>query len=59
MNEREAAEKLAALINEIQAAGHQVAINEVLPGRFLLEIGDTYGVLEPVFADTAWEVVGE
>lgn len=49
MTEQEAAEKLAALLNEIQAAGHQVAV-----GPELIWVGETV-INEPTFDDGLWE----
>lgn len=55
MTEQEAAAKLGALLNEIQAAGHQVGISE-RSDRGALYVGEYMSVLEPFFEDTIWEV---
>jgi len=51
MTEREAAQKLADLINKIEAAGYQVEISSAVT----LRVG---GIIlkEPCFSDGAWEV---
>lgn len=54
VNEREAAEKIAALLNEIQAAGLQVSVSE-RSDRGALEVGDWFSVVEPFFDDQPWE----
>ena len=54
MTEQEAAERLCALLNEIQAAGHQVSVSE-RSDRGALEVGEYMSVLEPFFEDAAWE----
>lgn len=54
MTEEEAAERLCALLNEIQAAGHQVSVSE-RSDRGALEVGGCTSVLEPFFEDAPWE----
>lgn len=54
MNERGAAEKIAALLNEIQAAGFQVSVSE-RSDRGALDVGDWFSVVEPFFEDQPWE----
>lgn len=55
MTEQEAAERLAALLNEIQAAGHMCAIVIGHNGRYDICVGETHGVLEPRLDDGVWE----
>lgn len=50
MTEQEAANRLCAVLNEIQAAGHETAI-----GPELLWVGETV-INEPTFSDGQWEV---
>lgn len=57
MNETEAAQKLADVLNEIQAAGHECAINRVSQAEFLIEVGDERAVMEPLLDDGEWLVV--
>lgn len=58
MTEIQAAAELAALLNKIQAAGHQCSINHVSRGEYLIEVGDQYAVMEPLMDDGEWLVVG-
>lgn len=53
MTEQEAAERLAMLLNEIQAAGH-----EVMPHEDGIRIGDLL-IAEPRWVDAVWEVEAE
>lgn len=53
MTEQEAAERLCALLNEIEAAGHEVEIDET---GSRLWIGD-WAVKAPRFDDGVWETV--
>lgn len=52
MTEQEAAEKLCAVLNEIEAAGPTVEIDET---RSRLWVGD-WSVKAPRLDDRAWEV---
>lgn len=52
MNEREAAKKLIALLNEIQEAGHEVAIGN---GGTDLWVGETC-IVEPKLDDEPWRL---
>lgn len=49
MTEKEAAEKLRTLLNEISDHGHEVAV-----GPELIWVGDTV-INEPSMADGTWE----
>lgn len=53
MTEEEAAAKLRDLLNEIQVAGHEVAV-----GSSLLWVGETV-LHEPTFSDGEWAVEAE
>jgi hypothetical protein len=52
VTEQEAARKLCALLNEIGAAGYEVAT-----GPELIWVGETV-ISEPSFSDGQWEVRG-
>lgn len=55
MTEEEAAQKLAALLNEIEAAGHRVNIRSPRNDAWL-EVGLQHTVKEPQLDDSVWEV---
>ena len=56
MTEQEAAERLCALLNEIEAAGHGVGIQPNFGSGYHLTVGEDAAVYEPRFDDAAWEV---
>lgn len=55
MTEQEAAEKLCAVLNEIEAAGPTVEIDET---RSRLWVGD-WSVKAPRLDDVAWKTLGD
>jgi len=56
MTEQEAAERLCALLNEIEAAGHEVSIDPNFGSGYHLSVGKSAAVHEPRFDDGDWEV---
>lgn len=57
MNELEAAEKLGALLNEIEEAGIAVQIQPSNRGGYHLSVGDGgVHLMEPPCEDEPWEV---
>ena len=56
MTEKEAANRLCELLNEIEEAGHQVYWNPVPGGHDGLGIGDFWYVAEPPSEGEPWEV---
>lgn len=56
MTEEEAAARLAALLNEIEEAGHAVQITPNYGRGYHLSVGESAAVYEPRFDDGAWEV---
>jgi hypothetical protein len=52
MTEKEAAERLCALLNEMSDQGHEVAV-----GPELIWVGETV-INEPSLADGTWEIGG-
>lgn len=55
MTEREAAEKLAALLNEIQEEGYEVALEPLHGGGYCIGVGDYY-LPDPPSHGAPWEV---
>lgn len=58
MTEKEAAKRLCALLNEIQAAGHRVEVTSNFGSGYYLAVGLEASVDEPVFDDGEWTVAG-
>lgn len=56
MTEQEAAERLCALLNEIEGAGHPVSIDPNFGSGHHLSVGQEAAVYEPRFDDRVWEV---
>jgi hypothetical protein len=55
MTEKEAAAKLGALLNEIEASGHVIRWTSY-DGHEGLEVGDAHFIAEPPCEDEPWEV---
>lgn len=56
MTEEEAAEKLAALLRDIEVAGHRVGIVPNFGSGHFLVVGDNQCLYEPTEDDGVWEV---
>jgi hypothetical protein len=56
VTEQEAADKLGALLNEIEQAGVEVSI-QPFKGGFHLAVGADIYIMEPPCEDEPWEVV--
>lgn len=57
MTEEEAADKLCALLNKIEKAGHQVSLFATM-GQGWIEVGPVVEVHSPPSDDEPWEVRG-
>jgi len=56
VTEQEAAERLCALLNEMDAAGHELIVDETTRSlRAVLVIGSVT-VVQPFFDDEPWEI---